>query len=120
MDDKLKECISFLENLVENTELLAELPEKERIALMTAAGKLAHPGREEMNRRKKENKAIRQNSKRQKEREARARTGIRKAREETIFSAPLLISDQRDSSEYEEQELNSIQIKPKKFFLLMV
>ena len=60
MINKLKECISFLEDILDNTELLARFPEEQRIALLTAAGKLAHPDKEEMKRRKKEHKVIKQ------------------------------------------------------------
>ena len=107
MADKLKECISFLENVVNNTELLAQFPEDQRIKLLTAAGKLSRPDREELKRRKKEHKVVKRKNIVQKERKARSQTGIRKAREDAVFTAPLQISEQSEDFKYKEKELNS-------------
>jgi len=87
--------------------LLAGFPEEQRIALLTAAGKLTRPDREEMKRRKKEHKVIKRKKIVKKERTARAQTGIRRAREDEVFTAPLQISDKSEDFKYKEQELNS-------------
>ena len=49
-------CISILEKLVGDTNQVFDLPEEKRIALMSAAGLLTRPSREEFSRRKKDSK----------------------------------------------------------------
>ena len=49
-------CISILEKLVGDTNQVFDLPEEKRIALMSAAGSLTRPSREEFSRRKKDSK----------------------------------------------------------------
>jgi NAD(P)-dependent dehydrogenase (short-subunit alcohol dehydrogenase family) len=90
--EAILKCISLLGKIADRPELLALLPEAQRIALMTAAGKISRPDRKEI---KKRNKDIKQQMRMaivEKERRLRAATGIRKAREAQIFSAPRQIS----------------------------
>ncbi len=85
-------CIPILEKIADQSELLEHLPEAERIALITAAGKISRPDRKEIKKRKKERKQQKRMAIVAKERRLRAATGIRKAREATVFSAPRQIS----------------------------
>ena len=106
---RIEDCITVLEELVNNSDLLANLTEQHKIAIMTAAGRLSRPNRDEI---KKRNKEIKQ-SKRQKVakdgRDARAATGIRVAREATVFKMPKQIIQPVNSSnsniKYEHSEL---------------
>ena len=78
--------------MVNNGEDFVALPREKQIALIKIAGQLSRPDCHQMKRR---NKAVRKIKKEQKvsvERKARAATGIRLAREETVFSAPLQLS----------------------------
>ena len=50
----IHECIPILEKIVNNSELLAHLPESERIALITAAGKISRPDKKEIKKRNKD------------------------------------------------------------------
>lgn len=84
----LGECISLLETLAEKSELLALLPEAQRIALITAAGKISRPDKKEIKKRNKDKKAQKRNAIVEKERRLRAGTGIRRAREDAVFTAP--------------------------------
>ncbi|MDX9786646.1 MAG: SDR family oxidoreductase [Desulfobacterales bacterium] len=86
------ECIPILEKIAEQSELLALLPESERIALITAAGKISRPDRKEIKKRNKDRKHQQRLVVVEKERGLRAATGIRKAREAAVFTAPLRIS----------------------------
>ncbi|MBF0450956.1 MAG: SDR family oxidoreductase [Candidatus Magnetomorum sp.] len=86
------ECIPILEKIADQFELLENLSESQRIALITAAGKISRPDPEEI----KKRKIIKKHQKRkaivEKERRLRAATGIRQAREAKVFSAPQQIS----------------------------
>lgn len=91
-NEEIAHCISILEKLLGNTNLLFELPENQRIALLKAAGALSRPNRDEHARRKKDfEKALRRKQS-ERDRHARKETGIRVAREATVFEAPRLIS----------------------------
>ena len=85
--------IRFLESLVEDPEKIADLSEEQRINLFKAAGRLANPDRKERRERHKAWKLAQKNKKRDQERLARAQTGIRSARKERVFSAPLRLSE---------------------------
>jgi 3-oxoacyl-ACP reductase-like protein len=84
----LVECIPLLETLVNQSELLALLPESQRIALIVAAGKISRPDKREIKKRNKDKKAQKRNAIVEKERRLRAGTGIRRAREDAVFTAP--------------------------------
>ncbi|MCK5695613.1 MAG: oxidoreductase, partial [Desulfobacula sp.] len=98
IDDKqetlaaIRRCIPILEKIADRSELLACLPEPERIALITAAGKISRPDKAEIKKRKKNKKLQKRLAIVKKERRLRAATGIRRARETNIFTAPRQIS----------------------------
>src|SRR5680860_1035367 len=97
-------CISILEKLVGDTNQVFDLPEEKRIALMSAAGSLTRPSREEFSRRKKNSKKATKRKMIERDKHARKETGIRSAREATIFIAPTLMEL---SGKNEELELES-------------
>ena len=86
--EKVDECISILNELLQDTNQLFELPEDKRIALMKAAGSLTRPNREEFDKRRKDAKKAAKRKQQEKDKHARKQTGIRSAREATIFIAP--------------------------------
>ena len=96
-------CIAVLEQLVQDTNQVFELSEEKRIALMKAAGKLTRPHRDEFKRRKKDSEKAAKRKKKEQEKHARKQTGIRAAREATIFIAPKFI----ESGIQEQPELHS-------------
>lgn len=81
-------CIRVLETLADQSELLAKICEADRIALITAAGKISRPDRAEIKKRNKDKKRQMRLAIVAKERQMRAQTGIRKAREASVFTAP--------------------------------
>lgn len=89
---EIHQCIPVLEKIVNNSELLAHLQESERIALITAAGKISRPDKEEIKKRNKDKKEQKRKAIIKKERRMRAATGIRKARKTEIFTAPQQIT----------------------------
>ena len=96
-------CINVLQSLVKNSNPLANISESKRIALLTAAGLISRPSKEELlkrkNNRKKEKRAKIINQ----ERQARAQTGIREARKAPVFVAPgYLPSFENQTREYQE------------------
>ncbi len=90
------DCIPILEQVVNHSELLAQLSEKDRIALISAAGKISRPDKKEIKKRNKDRRAKKKEAIREKERRLRSGTGIRKAREAAIFSAPKQIGNSSD------------------------
>ena len=97
----------MLEHLAGHTIDLARLPEDQRVALMSAAGRLSRPDRDERRRRTREKQKADRHKVVKCEREARAATGIRQAREASVFTAPQQITgDQRHQSQAA-RELNS-------------
>lgn len=93
----VEECIEFLTQLIDNWELFAALSKDQQKRLLIAAGKLSRPSADEA---KDRNKAVRTYRKQQaaeKERKARAATGIRTAREAKIFVAPLQVTDNTEN-----------------------
>ncbi|WP_232508080.1 SDR family oxidoreductase [Desulfobacula toluolica] len=100
----LRGCIPFLEKLADRSELLACLPDQERIALITAAGKISRPDRAEIKKRKKDRKRQKRLAIVEKERRMRAGTGIRKARQSDVFTAPRQISFQERQTDKKANE----------------
>jgi len=105
--DEIQKCISTLENLVEDSAQLTQLSKEQKIAILTLAGQLSRPDREEIKKRQKDVKINRRQKITNKERKARAATGIRRARTGKVYIAPdQLTSAGRNSSE-KDRVLNS-------------
>jgi len=106
----IKKSIELLEHLNENSELLAELSQAEKKQFFIAAGKLARPSKEERKKRRLVQKNLKQEAKIKADRLARSSTGIRKARENKVFVAPLLkqLPMNRHESDAKSESLKSI------------
>jgi NAD(P)-dependent dehydrogenase (short-subunit alcohol dehydrogenase family) len=91
-EKEIDRCINVLQSLVQNSEPLSGLSDEKRIALLTAAGLVSHPSKEELLKRKSNRKKAKRLSVVNKERQARAQTGIREARKAPVFIAPKLLS----------------------------
>lgn len=86
--EELQSCLTVLKSLAGDSDSLLLLTEEERIELMKAAGVFSRPDRKELKKRRKAlNKTIKQEV-RDKDREARGKTGIRAARTASVFTAP--------------------------------
>lgn len=91
-EDDVARCISILETLNADTNQIFEIPKDKRLALMMAAGLLSRPSREEFLRRKKDAKKAAKRKINERDRHARNGTGIRSAREASVFVAPKMIA----------------------------
>ncbi len=106
-DDDIQKTIDMLNHIVGHSEKLAGLSDEQRIALLTAAGKLSRPDKIEARKRIHDIKYAKKQRIVNKERNARQLTGIRMARSAEVFSAPLPISHESCGCPQEEVELNS-------------
>ncbi len=104
---EIDQCIQVLEALSAQTLELVALPEEKRIALLKAAGRLSRPMRDEVRKRQKEASMVMRRRERHKDRLTRTTTGIREARKETVFSAPLQLTEAAQTQP--ERVLNSPQ-----------
>ncbi|MBF0432266.1 MAG: SDR family NAD(P)-dependent oxidoreductase [Fibrobacteria bacterium] len=105
--EDIQRCIQLLELLNGSPEQFNLLKEDDKIALMKAAGKFSRPTRKKA---KERNQALKEAQKikvREKEREARSKTGIRSAREASVFTAPLQISYEDGEKSSPPEELYS-------------
>ena len=89
--DDVRRTIRLLDAIVADRTLLAALSEDDRIALLHAAGRVAHPERDAVSRLTKAVRRQRRQEKQERDREARASTGIRALRLQPVFSAPKLL-----------------------------
>src|SRR3989338_3871221 len=101
--EEIQACIAIIEDLIKNSEQLAYLPEEQRIALLTIAGHISRPDREEIRKRRRDRRRVKRSRMDTQERKARASTGIRSAREAVVFIAPKQITDA--GAEYQAKEL---------------
>ena len=90
-EEQIDLCISMLEKLNADTNQIFEIPKDKRLSLIMAAGLLSRPSREEFLRRKKDAKKAAKRKIIERDKHARNGTGIRSAREATIFTAPKMI-----------------------------
>lgn len=105
--EEINQCIALLERLTEKPEDFVQLQEEQRIALLIAAGKLSRPNREIDRKRQKYARKVKKQEIVQQDRNARAVTGIRAAREDSVFKAPKQISIGSEPSAQSQQTLHS-------------
>ncbi len=104
--EQIDHCISILDVLNKDTNQIFEIPKEKRLELIKAAGLLSRPSREEFAKRKKNAKKAIKRKQAEKDKHSRNKTGIRSAREATVFIAPSMLA--LDGSETErEVELES-------------
>ncbi len=95
--DRIDQAIATLNQLNADTNQIFEIPKEKRLELIMAAGLLSRPSREEFLRRKKEAKKAEKRKIRTRDKHARNSTGIRSARDATIFIAPKMLDLEEDS-----------------------
>lgn len=98
---QIDECIKVLETLNTDTDQIFDIPKDKRLSLIMSAGLLSRPSREEFLRRKKHAKKAAKRKIAEKDKQSRNRTGIRSAREATVFVAPKMIALTGDELEKE-------------------
>ncbi|MDL5514253.1 SDR family oxidoreductase [Arenibacter sp. M-2] len=90
--EEIDNCIALLQQLVDHTDQIFDIPKGKRTALIKVSGQFSRPNREEFSRRKKDGKKSALRKKAARDKKARKETGIRNAREAHIFVAPKLLS----------------------------
>ena len=86
--EEINRCIAVLSQLNVNTDQIFDIPKEQRTALIKAAGQFSRPNRDELSRRKKDGKLAAKRKMEKRDRTVRKETGIRHAREASIFTAP--------------------------------
>lgn len=89
--EQIQQCIEILNTLNSDTNQIFDIPKETRLALIKAAGKLSRPSREEFSKRKKDAKKAIKRKQAARDKSARNSTGIRSARDASIFIAPSMI-----------------------------
>jgi NAD(P)-dependent dehydrogenase (short-subunit alcohol dehydrogenase family) len=103
---EIERCIEVMEKFVQDSAKLAELTVEQRVALLSVAGRLSRPAKDEIRMRNREIDRARRKKIVTQDRKARASTGIREARTNSIFTAPMQITG-ADSSFDPERILKS-------------
>ena len=104
--EEIDRCIAVLAQLNTDTDQIFDIPKAQRIALLKEAGRFSRPDRDEFSRRIKDGKEAAKRKKEKKDKTARKETGIRHAREASIFVAPKLLS-YNDLAHKEQLELET-------------
>ncbi|MBN8215684.1 MAG: SDR family oxidoreductase [Spirochaetes bacterium] len=86
--DRLADAVAFLESIAENRALLANLPEAERVRLLTAAGRVCRPDNIDRRRLRNAQLARREKERIQRDEAALSQTGIRALRRAPVFTTP--------------------------------
>tara|TARA_R110000868_G_scaffold257575_1_gene514741 strand:- start:10062 stop:11612 length:1551 start_codon:yes stop_codon:yes gene_type:complete len=89
--EEIDSCIALLQQLVDDTDQIFDIPKEKRTALIKVSGQFSRPNREEFAKRKKDGKKNALRKKAVRDKHARKVTGIRNAREAHIFVAPKLL-----------------------------
>ncbi|MBB3697074.1 SDR family NAD(P)-dependent oxidoreductase [Flammeovirga yaeyamensis] len=92
-EQQIDECIKILQTLSADAVQLYDLSEEKRVALIKAAGQLSRPNREEFGKRKKDIKKAAKRKEQERNKHARKSTGIRSAREASVFVAPRILEN---------------------------
>ncbi len=90
--DDMRRCSDVLNAIVEDRGLLALLPKEERVRLVSAAGRVSRPARNEARHLRRTFSKIQRGEERSADRQTKAETGIRVARETPVFVAPAQVS----------------------------
>ena len=104
--EEIENCINILTELVNNSSSFAALPREQQIELMKVSGLLSRPDCHELKERKKAARKMRKQQVVTQDKKARAATGIRLARETSVFTAPLQLIENRGEGR-EDMKLNS-------------
>lgn len=88
--EKLKDLLTWLRELASDGAKIASLSETERIELLQLTGKISRPSKLEILARNKAVRKFKEKSKEKHDRDLRKGTGIREARESSVFQAPVL------------------------------
>ncbi len=101
----IDECLQVLKGLAEDPVQLAHLTDEQKLSLMILSGKISRPDRQEIRIRDSKKRHLKRQKIEERERRARAATGIRNARQAAVFTAPEQIAGPAAEEKAEEREL---------------
>ena len=90
--EEIDKCIAILAQLVNDTDQIFDIQKDQRTALIKVAGMFSRPDRDEFSRRIKDGKLAAKRKMEKRDKTARKETGIRHAREASVFVAPKLLA----------------------------
>jgi NAD(P)-dependent dehydrogenase (short-subunit alcohol dehydrogenase family) len=90
--DQIDQCIHILETLNSDTDQIFDIPMEQRIQLLAQAGRLSRPQKDELKKRQRKAKKKIDKAAATQDKLARNKTGIRSAREASVFVAPKMIA----------------------------
>lgn len=96
--EQIEQCIAILEALNSDTDQIFDIPMERRIELITQAGRLSRPQKDELNKRKKNAKKKASKAAAAQDKISRNQTGIRSAREASVFVSPKMIAASREQA----------------------
>ena len=101
---EMRRCAEVLSAIVEDRGLLVQLSQEDRKKLVSAAGRVSRPSRDDERRLRRTFNKVQKNQERTADRLAKSETGIRSARETAVFVAPaqLTASDFNPETQYRE------------------
>jgi NAD(P)-dependent dehydrogenase (short-subunit alcohol dehydrogenase family) len=90
--EELQTCLDVMDRLLQDGRFIADLSEKDRVRVLSTAGRLSRPSKDELRIRNKAITSANRKKVTKKDREIRAQTGIREARLNSVFVAPKQIA----------------------------
>ncbi len=102
--EELRRCADVLSAIVDDRGLLIQIPQEERKRLVIAAGRVSRPSRDDERRLRRTFSRVQKVQERSADRQTKSETGIRAARETSVFVAPpqLTYSDSNADTRYRE------------------
>src|SRR5947208_1977052 len=102
--EDLRRCADVLSAIVDDRGLLTQLSQEDRKRLVVAAGRVSRPSRDDERRLRRTFSRVQKVQERSADRQAKSETGIRAARETSVFVAPpqLTYSDSNADTRYRE------------------
>ncbi len=102
---EIQACLDVLQNLAQDHVQMAHLTDKQKLDLMILTGKISRPDRQDVRLRDSKRRQLNRQKIDDRERRARAATGIRSAREAAVFTAPEQITGPVVESPVEDLQL---------------
>lgn len=104
-DEKLDQCLEVLTSLVKDPALIHQLPEEIKLSLYQKCGIISRPTREETKKRRRQQKKQAILEKRHRDRQLSAKAGIQKARQTSLFRAPVKSEQRYDTTFIQKLEI---------------
>ncbi len=105
--DEMRRCAEILNAIIADRGILVQLSKEERVKLVSAAGRVSRPTRDEERRLRRTFNKVQKIEERTADRQAKAETGIRSARETAVFVAPAQLSYAESNPETQYRDLKN-------------